>query len=309
MGFVRRDRHRPLPIDAPSCPQTKQRTRMKRSPFFCSATLAMLAFGASAQQAETVWIPMPADAGAPAIKLEATLYRAPGAGRAPVVMFHHGSSGGPIPATYTERAQGLAKFLNQRGVALIVPMRSGRGQSEGVDNEQPSECTVAATQAGLRNASAAVDATMQWLRAQPWSDMSRVVMAGHSRGGLLSVAYAAEYSQAVRGSINFSGGWKDDRCAAVDVNAVVFEAAGKAAERVPALFLYARGDGFYADSSIEKYARVFKDAGGDVTFRMYAFDDVNGHLLFRRKQPLWEADVAAFIARIGLEAGGAREAP
>ncbi|MDR7296387.1 dienelactone hydrolase [Pelomonas aquatica] len=274
-----------------------------------NATLATLCATASAQQAETVWIPMSADAGAPAVKLEATLYRTPNAGPVPVVMFHHGSSGGPIPANYTERAQGLAKFLNARGVALIVPMRAGRGQSEGVDNEQPSACTVAATQAGMRNASAAVDATLQWLRAQPWPDMSRVVMAGHSRGGLLSVAYAAAHPDAVRGSINFSGGWKDDRCGDVDVNAVAFEAAGKAPQRVPSLFLYARGDGFYADASMEKYGRVFEGAGGDVTFRMYAFDDVNGHLLFRRKQALWEADVAAFLARIGLEAGGARQAP
>jgi dienelactone hydrolase len=279
----------------------------KPSPLLVAALLATLALAASAQQAETVWIPMPADAGAPEVKLEATLYRTPNAGPAPVVLFHHGSSGGPIPATYTEQAQGLARFLNQRGVTLIVPMRPGRGRSEGVDNEQPSECTLAATQAGMRNASAAVDAAMLWLRAQPWADMSRVVMAGHSRGGLLSVAYAASHPDAVRGSINFSGGWKDDRCGEVDVNAVAFEAAGKASSRVPALFLYARNDGFYADSSMQKYGQVFAQAGGDVTFRMYEFADANGHLLFRRKQALWEADVAAFMARVGLVASGAPE--
>ena len=51
---------------------------------------------------------------------------------------------------------------------------------------------------------------------------------------------------------------------------------------------------------MKNYARAFKDAGGDVVFRMYAFDDANGHLLFRRKQALWEADVDTFIRQVGL---------
>lgn len=265
-----------------------------------NAALAAVPICSPAQQVETVWIPLQLDVAKPPIKLEATLHRPPGAGPVPVVMFHHGSSGGPIPATTTERAAGLAQFLNARGIALLVPMRSGRGQSEGPDNEQPSACTLPATEAGMRNASAAVDASMVWLRAQSWADMSRIVMAGHSRGGILSVAYAARNSAAVRGSINFSGGWKDDRCGEVDVNEPVFKAAGQQAQRVPALFLYARGDGFYADESMQRYGRAFKEAGGDVTFRMYEFGDVNGHLLFRRKQALWEPDVQAFLAQAGM---------
>lgn len=262
--------------------------------------LALIPLYAAAQQAETVWIPMQISINASPIRLEATLYRPAGVTLAPVVMFHHGSSGGPIPPSYTEQAFGLAGFLNKRGIALLVPMRSGRGKSEGVNNEEPSACTVASTEAGVQNASAAVDAAMSWLRTQPWSDMSRIVMAGHSRGGMLSVTYAAQHPEAVLGSINLSGGWKNDQCGEVDVNAAVFSAAGKVTPRVRSLFLYARGDGFYSDRSIENYARAFKDAGGDVVFRMYAFNDVNGHLLFRRKQTLWEADVDTFIRQVGL---------
>ncbi|RZJ12968.1 MAG: hypothetical protein EOP39_02255 [Rubrivivax sp.] len=265
-----------------------------------SATLVALPIFSAAQQAETVWIPMQAEANAAPVQLEATLHRPSGAVPVPVVMFHHGSSGGPIPPSYTEQAAGLARFLNARGIALLVPMRSGRGRSEGPDNEQPSECTLPATEAGMRNASASLDASMAWLRAQSWADMSRVVMAGHSRGGILSVVYAANHPAAVRGSINFSGGWKDDRCGEVDVNEAIFRAAGASAERAPALFLYARKDGFYADASMERYGRVFQEAGGLVTFRFYELGDVNGHLLFRRKQSLWEPDVDAFLAQVGL---------
>ena len=39
-----------------------------------------------------------------------------------------------------------------------------------------------------------VDAAMAYLRAQPWADPERVLVGGQSRGGILSVAYAAERS-------------------------------------------------------------------------------------------------------------------
>lgn len=261
----------------------------------CLATLASSGYAAPPANAETVWILLPSGGSASAaVKLEATLYKPAGITPAPVVMFHHGSSGGPIPANYTEKAASFAAFLNARGIALLVPMRSGRGQSEGPNNEEPSPCTVDAATAGLANATTAVDASLAYLRTQPWADMSKIVMAGHSRGGILASVYAAEHPGAVRGVINFSGGWKNDACATPDINISLFEAAGRKST-VPSIFLYAKGDGFYADTSMEKYARVYGDAGGRVTFRMYQLSDVNGHLLFRRAQRVWEADVDAFL--------------
>lgn len=259
------------------------------------ATLASSGYAAPPANAETVWISLPSDGVAGAgIKLEATLYKPAGITPAPVVMFHHGSSGGPIPANYTEKAANFAAFLNARGVALLVPMRSGRGKSEGPNNEEPSPCTVDAAAAGIANATIAVDASLAYLRTQPWADMGKIVMAGHSRGGILATVYAAEHPGAVRGVINFSGGWKNDACATPDINIALFEAAGRKST-VPGIFLYANGDGFYADTSMEKYARVYGDAGGKATFRLYQLSDVNGHLLFRRAQRIWEADVDAFL--------------
>jgi dienelactone hydrolase len=263
------------------------------------------AVAAAPANAETVWIPLGgATASAPPIKLEATLYRPEGIGAAPVVVFNHGSSGGPIPANYTDKAEGLAKFLNARGIALLAPMRSGRGQSEGPNNEEPSACTVNAARAGMANATAALDASLAWLRTQRWADMGKLVMAGHSRGGLLSAAYATEHPGLVRGVINFSGGWKDDRCADPDINIALFELAGRRAA-TPAIFLYAHGDGFYADSSIEKYVQAYAGAGGKVSLRFYQLSDVNGHLLFRRAQRLWEGDVDAFLRETGMLAATA----
>lgn len=258
---------------------------------------------------EIAWIPM-SDQGAfgpREIRLEASLYRPAGPGPHPVVVFNHGSSGGPIPEIYTETAQVLAGFLNARGIALLAPMRRGRGNSQGVNREEPSACTVEAAQRGIVYAAGAVDAAFAWLRTQPWADMNKVVLAGHSRGGLLGLAYAAGHPGLVRGVVNFSGGWKNDTCGDADINLALFNATGQKSQ-VPALFLYARGDGFYADASMQKYAQVFNAAGGRADFRLYDMKEANGHLLFKRGLPLWERDLGKFLVEIGVSATPAQNA-
>jgi dienelactone hydrolase len=262
-------------------------------------------FGSAPLKAEPVrelaWIPMLDHGvfGSRQIRLEASLYRPPGPGPHPVVVFNHGSSGGPIPAVYTETAQVLAGFLNARGIALLAPMRRGRGNSQGSNKEEPSPCTVEGARRGIEYAAGAVDAAFEFLRTQPWADMGRVALAGHSHGGILGLAYAGEHPQLVRGVISFSGGWNNDTCAEADINLALFDAAGKKSQ-VPALFLYARGDGFYTDASMAKYARVFNAAGGRAKFKLYELKDANGHLLFRRGLPLWERDVDNFLRATGM---------
>ena len=208
--------------------------------------------------AETVWIPMKEvdAAGERTIRLEATLYKPAGEGPFPLVMFNHGSSGGPIPPEYTEKAKALGAYLVEKGVSLIVPMRRGRGKSEGENQEEPSPCTLEVAKQGVKYASAAVDATYEYLRLQPWVSMNKVVLAGHSRGGILAVEYAADHPGSTIGVINFSGGWKNDNCGPTDLNLELFaEAAGKS--KVPNLFLYGRGDAFYSDDSVNNYAETF----------------------------------------------------
>ncbi|MDL2358237.1 MAG: dienelactone hydrolase family protein, partial [Pseudomonadota bacterium] len=268
-----------------------------------AAACALLAVAAHAEPTpETVWIAMPEAGLAAPLRLEATLYKPTGAGRFPVVLFNHGSSGGPIPPTYTENPRALAGFLNERGIALIVPMRRGRGKSEGVNQEEPSACTVASARQGIAYAAGAVDATFAFLRAQPWADMDRLVLAGHSRGGVLAAVYAGEHPGVAKGVINFSGGWKNDTCGEQDINLALFDGAGRRAGG-PAIFLYGRGDGFYADASMDNYARSYRDAGGKVDFRLYQVSGFNGHLLYRRGLPLWEHDLDGFLRAVGMVGG------
>jgi dipeptidyl aminopeptidase/acylaminoacyl peptidase len=45
------------------------------------------------------------------------------------------------------------------------------------------------------------------MRAEPWVDPARIIVAGWSRGGGLPAVYAARHPDKVAGVINFSGGW------------------------------------------------------------------------------------------------------
>lgn len=271
------------------------------------ALFSLLLFASTAAPAQvegtTVWIPMKDKGlfGERFIRIEGTLFKPPGGGPYPVMIFNHGSSGGPIPAAYTENPKAFGAYLVSKGVALLVPMRRGRGKSEGSNKEEPSPCTVEAARQGVRYASEAVDAVYEYLRQQPWASMERVILAGHSRGGVLASVYAAEHPGAAAAVINFSGGWKNDKCGAVDVNLALFDHAGSGA-KVPNLFLYARGDAFYSDESMSSYAAAFKSAGGNVAFQLLELEKINGHQLFHRAIPVWQGKVDDFLQHVGIVA-------
>jgi pimeloyl-ACP methyl ester carboxylesterase len=129
--------------------------------------------------------------------------------------------------------------------------------------------------------------------------MDKVVLAGHSRGGVLASVYAAEHPGAAVGVINFSGGWKNHDCGPVDANAALFAEAGSRS-RVPSLFLYAYGDAFYSDDAMRNYGAVYKAAGGDLRFELLKVENINGHQLFHRALPVWERSVDEFLGRLRL---------
>src|SRR3546814_5552074 len=93
--------------------------------------------------------------------------------------------------------------------AFLVPMRRGRGASEGeyVEGYDRNPLRLAE---GFRHALDDLDAAVGVMRAVGGIDARRIVVAGQSRGGLLSVAYAGRQPAGVVGSINFAGGRSEE---------------------------------------------------------------------------------------------------
>jgi len=250
----------------------------------------------------TVRIPIAErDSAGTQVTLEATLYRPSGQGPHAVVVFNHGSTGGgTVAPSATMRPSRQAQFFVERGVAVLAPMRRGRGASGGAHEEYEGTCDAGVLGAGLVRSLEDVDAAMAYVRAQPWANPERVLVAGQSRGGILSVTYAAQRSGMVRGVINFAGGWTSQRCddGGRGFNPSTFASAG-GRTRIPMLWLYAEEDQYYSAASIRRYHDAFAKAGGVATFQLFPAFGSDGHRLVDRPD-IWATAVDEFLRELNF---------
>jgi dienelactone hydrolase len=255
-------------------------------------------------EAERVWISTSeASPFGPAreVRLEATLYRPAGDGPFPVLLFNHGSTGnGRIAPTLTVRYAAVAEFFVERGFAVLMPMRRGRGASGGQYGEAYG-CDPARLAEGVERGTADVEAALTFALKQTWADPTRLVIGGMSRGGLLSVLYPSVRPVNARGVINFAGGWTFDGCdARARFNEQMFDRAGRS--KLPMLWLYAENDRNYQPASIRAYHRAFTKAGGSAELRMFPPIGHDGHDLLPRTGAAWHQAVDDFLTRIGFSA-------
>jgi dienelactone hydrolase len=227
--------------------------------------------------------------------LEATLYRPQPTGRFPVVVFNHGATGmGLIPVTQTSEFPIVARYFVAQGWAVLIPMWRGRGQSEGAYQEG-YQCGSEAH--GIDRAVEDLDGVFRSLREQPWANINQVLVGGQSRGGLLAVVYAGRWPEAVKGVVNFVGGWMSEGCVP-DANGHFFREAAKTAA-VPMLWLYAERDSYYSVPAIRRYRAAFEQAGGRGPFALFPEIGGNGHAL-AQKPLFWRPALDAYLQALGF---------
>src|SRR5687768_3337964 len=156
------------------------------------------------------------------VKLATITYKPPGNGPFPTLIFHHGSTGGgkdPSVFSTPYHFKPLADWFTAMGWAVVLPSRRGRGGSEGLYDEGFSEdrrqgytCDEARQLAGFARALRDTDAVTPAILAQPFVDKAQVAVGGHSRGGILAIAWAARHPDQSRAVINFVGGWRRESC-------------------------------------------------------------------------------------------------
>jgi len=266
--------------------------------------LALVASPALAQTTgETIWIPMTETrllGASRALRLEATLYRPSRAEGAPLLIFNHGSTGNfQVSPKATQRYPEVAQFFVERGFTVLIPMRRGRGSSEG-DYLERYECENATLDAGVERAIQDLDAVMAFAAVQPWFDSTRFVLGGMSRGGLLSVAYAARRGTTARGVLNFAGGWTAEFCERrIGFNARAF-GERRIPSQIPNLWLYAENDRNYGPTYIRAAHAAFVKAGGSAELTIFPPIPPDGHIFLPRTPSLWSDTVGAWLTRLGL---------
>jgi len=236
--------------------------------------------------------------GEPDARLEIVAARPRREGPYPTIVFNHGSTGrGHNKSFYTRTVSPavVANHFVERGWMILFPQRRGRGKSGGAYGEGLApdgsgySCNVEIAIAGFERAVEDMDAVVRHLRERPDVEQSRLVIAGVSRGGILSIAYAGMRPGIFRGAVNFNGGWLGRGCANHEiVNPAIFERGAPAG--ISTLWLHGTHDQYYRIEHCRGNFERFRSEGGQGKFIAAAA----GHALMF-KPALWANHLDRYV--------------
>jgi len=139
---------------------------------------------AFAQIQEAVRIPAPGG-----YTVAATILRPEGPGPFGAVILNHG-----VPVSDKERAGASSSDLlasaavfAQRGYVVVLPLRRGFGATGGEFAEYTGSCSHPDYLGGEQAAAEDVMAAYEYARALPYVDPHRMILAGHSAGGMVAL--------------------------------------------------------------------------------------------------------------------------
>jgi len=222
------------------------------------------------------------------LALHGFLYRPPGAGPFPAVVYSHGSE--RQPGAKPE----IGNFFSDNGYALFTPHRSGHGRSppdRQVDAlyDQGARGIVALHELHLDDTMAAI----AYARSLPYVDPDRVAVAGCSYGGIQTLL-AAEKGAGLRAAAAFAAAaesWSRSRPLQSRLLAAV------RAARAPVLFIQAENDYNLTPSLV--LAEAMENSGKPhkrVIFPPYGQSHQEGHggFCFQATR-VWGAEVLSFL--------------
>ncbi|MEM9027579.1 MAG: alpha/beta hydrolase [Pseudomonadota bacterium] len=238
------------------------------------------------------------------LRLETVLFKPPGNGPFPLAVINHGSTGtgtDQVAAKKTWVNAWLADVLNEHGWFVAFPQRRGRGRSDGIygegfdpDRSKGYTCDVDRSLAGAERALDDISAAVSSLRQRSDIDRTPVLLAGQSRGGILSIAYAGRHARDTLGVVNFVGGWLGELCSsAAFVNQKLF-ASGRSFQGLT-LWIYGRDDVYYTIESSRRNFDVYRRVGGHGRFVEVSIRGKNNGHWAIAFPPLWSESVATYL--------------
>lgn len=251
---------------------------------------------------EDLRIPM---AGAGPQGLEAFLVRPAGTKRYPLALLNHGS-----PRSFDDRATmsahkyyGIALEYARRGFAALIVMRRGYGTSPSGRVDSVGGCANAAYLPAAAVAVADLRAAIDAMGRRADVTTSGMIAAGHSAGGLATVALTAQAPSGLVAAISFAGGRgsrDDDDVCNEDGLVQAFATFGKTS-RVPMLWVYAANNSFFGPDLARRLYDGFRGNGGHAKFIAAPPYGDDGHYLYSVVgRPQWTPYLDAFLRERGL---------
>ncbi|MGX1166088.1 dienelactone hydrolase [Bradyrhizobium sp. USDA 372] len=237
--------------------------------------------------------------------LEAFLVRPAGTKRYPLALLSHGS-----PRKFEDRAAmsahkyyGIALEYARRGFAALIVMRRGYGTSPGGRVDSVGGCAKAAYLPAAAVAVADLRAAIDAMAHRGDVTISGMIAAGHSAGGLATVALSAQAPPGLVAAINFAGGRgsrDDDDVCNEDGLVQAFATFGKSS-RVPMLWVYASNDSYFGPDLARRLHDGFRAGGGNARFVAAPAYGDDGHYLYSvAGRPQWTPYLDAFLRERGL---------
>lgn len=225
----------------------------------------------------------------------------------PLLLLSHGRAADAPGRAALGRARysDAAAYFVQRGFIVAVPTRVGYGISGGEDIEDTGPCGKSQFEPGFEAAAQVSLQALNWMRQRSDVNAERIVVAGQSRGGAISLALAAKNLTGVVAAINFAGGAggnpKTRPGQPCDAHVMKRMLAGFGEKtRLPSLWIYAENDLFMGAAEPREWFAAFQSAGGRGEFVQFPPHGEDGHNLFARGREVWQPRVDAFLKSLGF---------
>jgi len=245
--------------------------------------------------------------------LPITVYRPPGDGPFPLVVFNHGRA---VEAKRSSqgryRPEAAARYLVAKGFVVLVPNRIGYWETYGSFDPEYSGCK--SIEPMSIAASDQVLAAVEFAKTLPYVDTNRWLVAGQSVGGLTSVATVARAPVGLLGGINFSGGTggnpevnPERPCNPGAITRYWGEIAKNA--KVPMLWLYWANDKYWGPEIPKTWHRAWVDGGGQAKLEAFGPSGENGHSGLTHDMDHWLPVVDEFLGQLGFDKPAVVKAP
>jgi dienelactone hydrolase len=242
--------------------------------------------------------------------LAATILRPEGPGPFGAVVLNHGT-----PGSASGRARESSELLinsaavfARRGYVVVMPLRRGFGATGGEFAEDPGTCANPDYRKGEQAAADDVMAAYEYARALPYVDGKRMMLAGQSAGGIVSMYTAGTRNpQGLIAVLSFAGGrggnpdFRPGVPCAIEPVARLLESVGKNV-KAPVLLHYAENDLYFNAQTSRLWYERFVASGARAEYVLQPPFGRDGHYIFSETLGVryWLPAVEQFLGKHGI---------